>query len=150
MNDRHRCEIMWIAHIPYTVAYTIHRNYPNEENQKWWDVAYEAKKEPLEGVDPEKRRKIIDRVQRMSDKTLVPISGKTNMVKVVLLAYCIIETLIDEGLLTIPEDSALSRLMEHLLSQVDMEEEATQKQLASARKQSAKWLEMLRKEGYFR
>jgi len=97
-----------------------------------------------------KANKIKRRIARMMHLTLMKVPEGTDGAKVVIIVYCFFETLTDKGIIGIPDDSPMGKLMDWLLGAIPAHDELTQKRIKNGRKDAAKWLKALQGQGYFK
>lgn len=150
MKDRHKCEVMWLAHLLYVIVYSG-VSYPSEEERlKWLNFAFDAISEPVNNDAGYVKERLRRRVLRMSEATIKPACKVSKASKLILVGYYIMNRLMDSGYLIIPDNSKMMQVVEHLLGLVDIEDFGVQKQMVSAKKQANKWLEKLQRMGYYR
>lgn len=144
LSDKQRCELSFVGRLIHLL---ILGGITSGNHQELADIALKISEEPFIGatnIDSLKRRVI-----RMERNTIAPLAGKSHGEKILLICYYFINTLVDEGILAMPEESNLAKLVDFLLELIDVENEVVQKRMASADKQARKWLETLRSEGYY-
>lgn len=149
MNDKQRCEIMFVARIMHVIALTGCRFEAEGQHEKFVRTATDAVLEPVRDLPVRKAESIRRRVARMEDLTLKPACHKATAEKVLLIGYFFMEGLIEREYLIIHEGSPLRNVTDVLLEAVDLEDEVAQKRLKNGEKQARKWMEKLQSEGYF-
>lgn len=150
MNDRHRCELCFVARIIYLliiggVSTRFRSDY--EEMQK---IAYKSISEPLIGLPARESGKIRRRVFRMEEKTINLMAGKSHGKDLAITVYFFINHLVEDGWIIIPEDSDIGKLGDFILSLIDPEDEDTKIKMISAREKAAEWIAKLQSEGYYK
>ncbi len=144
LTDRQRCESSFIGRLIYVL---ILGGVQSGNHQGLADMALEVCESPLRGLfNPGAIKR---RVIRMEQNTILPLSGKAHGEKVLLVCYFFINKLVDDGIIEMPEESQLALLVDHLLSLINPEDDVVKKRMKSAEKQAARWLEILRKDGYY-
>ncbi len=147
MTDREIVEVSFLARMIYLIVISGMRE---DIAQKLHGDALAALEEPLTMLPEKKKNNLKRRVIRLEERFIKPLSNKTHSVKILLIAYYFINKLIDDDYINIPEESKLYKLINTLLNYVDQDIQGFQKIDKSAEKQSAKWLEKLQNEGYYK
>lgn len=150
MKSRHRCEIMFICRICHVITITGVKFDTAEEHNNFIQTAWEAVLEPTDDLCDKDKETIRRRVQRMENITLEPACKNAKAEKIVLIGYHFVNELLDRDYIQIAEDSKLHRVMDALLTMIDLDDEVTQRRLVTSAKQARQWMEKLQKEGYFK
>lgn len=148
-GSRERCEIMYICRIMNVIALNGMRFDAQEEHARFVEETWQAVMEPVKDLNHKAREFIRVKVNAMENLTLKPACDKSFAEKILLIGYYFMDDLIEREYLIIPEDSALRRVTDYLLTMVNIEDEGTQKRMESAQKQAKKWMQILQGKGYF-
>lgn len=116
--------------------------------------------EALEGVYPDKKlASLIRRIQRVHHEAVAPYlkDRSADPRKIGIMAYYLLQHLVDTGLLIVPEDSSFGKALAHLLPALSPTDDSTELEIGnyeslnkSARKQVRKILINLQNDGYYR
>jgi hypothetical protein len=120
----------------------------------------DACNEALKGVYPAKKEvSLLKRVERVHTDVVRPYihDGDGDPRKIGIIAFYLLQHLIDTETLIIPEDCSLAQALEHMLPALSPWEGSTDQEIAdfeqidrSARKQVRKMLQHLQTEGYYK
>jgi hypothetical protein len=146
-NDRHIAEVSFLARMVYLVIISCLDDAPQLEK-----AALEALEEPLSHIHcPKKKAAIKRRVVRMEEPTIKQLEGNSiSGEEVLLTAYHFTEILIAEGYIEMPEDSTFAKVFDTALSLVNLDFPDTQQRFQEAKLRADKWIDNLRREGYYR
>lgn len=140
---------MFIGRIMNVIALNGMRFDTKDEHREFVEESWRAVMEPVAGLNIKAREFIRIKVSVMESLTLKPACENSFAEKILLIGYYFMDDLIEREYIIIPEDSALRKVTDYLLSLVDPSDKGTMKRMESAKKQAKKWMQILQEKGYF-
>ncbi|RUX60126.1 hypothetical protein [Mesorhizobium sp. M7A.F.Ca.CA.002.12.1.1] len=120
----------------------------------------QACNEAIAGVYPEKKQmSLLRRIERVHMEMVQPYVKDDNSDprKIGIIAFYLLQHLVDTGTLIVPEDSSFGKALEHMLPALSPWEGSTEQEIQdydnlnrSARKQVRRIMQHLQAEGYYR
>lgn len=118
----------------------------------------EACQDALADLPKKKEMSLLRRIERVHIELVQPYlkKDKADPRKIGIMAYYLLQHLVDTNTIIVPEDSAFGLALNHMLPALSPPEDATEKEDAdyealnrSAKKQVRKIVERLQNEGYY-
>ncbi|MER9436657.1 hypothetical protein NKJ04_17340 [Mesorhizobium sp. M0618] len=185
MNDTQRVELSLPVHVMLSVLICgANCAEPRVQDKAAWDAFNErlatdqkfaeshktfqrtklllikACNEAIAGVYPEKKQmSLLRRIERVHMDMVEPYVKDDNPDprKIGIIAFYLLQHLVDTGTLIVPEDSSFGKALEHMLPALSPWEGSTEKEIQdyehlnrSARKQVRRIMQHLQAEGYYR
>ncbi len=148
LNDRQRVELSLPIHMMLTVLITGANNPQADEVVEARLLLLEAAIEPLSGLPPEHRLKLVRRIKRLHRDIMAPYSREeTKAAQVGLAAFYMLQAIADSGFLIVGEDSKLAKALELMLPAIERQIDADIE--AIAQKQARDCLMRLQSLGYY-
>ena len=152
MTDRQRVEAGIIPALVYGICYNLKDQQETDEQRQTHarivNAAFQAMVEPGEDLMPQKAGQIYRRSERTYLALTNVLDGASNA-QAMMSTYYLTEELIQEGRISIYEDSDFGKAMLVYMEALDPYWDKT-KLDAAAQKRARQMRETLRKEGYFR
>ena len=159
LNDTMRVEMSLPVHMMLAVLTSGVRKKDQEYHQTRQHLL-EASAEPIRDLYPHsKMHSVVRRIERLHREVVAPYmkDNEADPRKIGIMAYYLIQHLVDTELLIIPPESSFGKALDVMLPALSPWEGSTPEEVAdfdridrSARKQIRKMLQALQAEGYYR
>lgn len=150
MRDIDRCEVSFLGRIVYLVVIGGIQCKTDKHHKELARIALLASMEPFEKLDARKSSALRRRVMRMEEVTIAPMTHKTHAEEVILVVYYFINRLIESEYIDVPEETNLWKIMDYLLSLLDLEKDTIKSYIKTAPAKADKWLKSLEGQGYYK